>query len=1168
MSDNGPIMYALLVGIDDYASPSVPDLGGCVNDVKEMERLLHENFNVPVGDIKTLTDSEATHAAIKQAFRDHLIRRAQAWVEAGRPGTPPAFLFQYSGHGAQSLDETGTEPDGMDETIVPHDSRTPGVYDIKDWELGQLLDELNQYTENVTVILDCCHSGSGTRVVKDSIVQIRRCEPDLRPQPTHRPTGGATTRAVSGPSGWNLGEKYVLLAGCRDREEANEHFAMEDKYGAMTYFLVKELSQMSPDRPLTYRELHQRVSYQVNDLYKAQMPQCEGDRGREVFGGLRPTRDVFLSVVDKSEGYIWVDGGMVHGLTEGSELKVYPAHVRTLAEAGDPIATLEVEQVGAVRSGCRVTDRQQDIPIHARAVVYALNLGDMQRKVVLDIDIPDSPALPGQLENRLTQSDVEPYLLLVLPGTHADFRVEAADGQLQIQDNTGTLLVAPYALDDLDGVARDLAHLARYKNALELHNTTDSELGNAISLVVKKLDFDSNTQDPIALPIEPTAGGETIAEPGQRIVIEVTNHSDIPLNVALLDFSYDWSVTQLYPRMRGAHEQIDPDSTISLGLSRNSRDQLRPRLPAEVNEVPQIIKAIATVADTDFSVLEQAALKMPFTKSAARRGTETVLSKLLDLAMSGGKKRALFYDAPETEDEWTTAQLEFRIVHPIDGEQTTRALRGGTTTTLPAYQIEIEAPEGFQGDVRVLTVRQSTRAVGGDPTDLKPPAGLAGLGDLIEPVSVQSTRATAPTGAVIEIDADDFARRQVTEDTPLKIHLPEAMIADGESLMALAYDGNVFYPVGRPGEKANTLNVEWLPDTCTDDHIGLPPLPLRSTRSLGHTVKLFLYKLFSQSDPSEGLHRARFVPQEDLNTETTEPGERIYRMRGGEVRYRAPRDGELQTGQRVGLFVHGFGSETAWMVAGPAQFLLENGVKYDHILTFDYESVNTTVGTNSQNLANALKEAGFGPDDGITLDVFAHSMGALICRSMIEMLEGDTFVDRCILAGPPNEGTILVEAKKLVPLLGTLVTNLAGPHPASLLVGWVLKKVADEAKSLDDLRPGSELLSQLNGSTKEAKVPHYILAGRNELPPDGETFWKRLYLATAKLSDAALDMFFSDQHDMVISVNSMSTIRNGTYPPELLKIQVVPCHHFAYLDPAYFEDENSREPLLEWLGTA
>ena len=63
-------------------------------------------------------------------------------------------------------------------------------------------------------------------------------------------------------------------------------------------------------------------------------------------------------------------------------------------------------------------------------------------------------------------------------------------------------------------------------------------------------------------------------------------------------------------------------------------------------------------------------------------------------------------------------------------------------------------------------------------------------------------------------------------------------------------------------------------------------------------------------------------------------------------------------------------------------------------------------------------------------------------------------------------------------------------------------------------------------------------------------------------------MFFSDQHDMVISVNSMSTIRNGEYPPELLKVQVVPCHHFAYLDPAYFEDEDSREPLLEWLGTA
>ena len=142
MNPHPTAMVALLVGIDQYASPTIRDLGGCVNDVDTMAQLLRDKFNVPPANIKKLINREATHQAIKQAFRQHLIGQAQAWVQAGRPEPAPAFLFHYSGHGSQALDESGLEPDGLDETLVPHDSRLNDVYDIKDWELGQLIDEL------------------------------------------------------------------------------------------------------------------------------------------------------------------------------------------------------------------------------------------------------------------------------------------------------------------------------------------------------------------------------------------------------------------------------------------------------------------------------------------------------------------------------------------------------------------------------------------------------------------------------------------------------------------------------------------------------------------------------------------------------------------------------------------------------------------------------------------------------------------------------------------------------------------------------------------------------------------------------------------------------------------------------------------------------------------
>ena len=69
------------------------------------------------------------------------------------------------------------------------------MHDIKDWELGKLIGELSQHSENITIILDCCHSGSGTRTVAhvdehgnlitedveigQTEVGVRGCEPDL-----------------------------------------------------------------------------------------------------------------------------------------------------------------------------------------------------------------------------------------------------------------------------------------------------------------------------------------------------------------------------------------------------------------------------------------------------------------------------------------------------------------------------------------------------------------------------------------------------------------------------------------------------------------------------------------------------------------------------------------------------------------------------------------------------------------------------------------------------------------------------------------------------------------------------------------------------------------------------------------------------------------------------
>jgi Caspase domain len=134
---------ALLVGIDRYQHPVSP-LNGCVNDIEAFDDYLRQRVEGADSarlELRVLTDQQATRAAIIAGFREHL--------KPARKGD--VALFYYA------------EPDRLDETLVCHDSRSPGGHDLADKELAQLVHEVAAGRAHAVVILDCCHSGSGTR---------------------------------------------------------------------------------------------------------------------------------------------------------------------------------------------------------------------------------------------------------------------------------------------------------------------------------------------------------------------------------------------------------------------------------------------------------------------------------------------------------------------------------------------------------------------------------------------------------------------------------------------------------------------------------------------------------------------------------------------------------------------------------------------------------------------------------------------------------------------------------------------------------------------------------------------------------------------------------------------------------------------------------------------
>lgn len=259
-------VYALLVGIDRYPA-GIPSLQGCVNDVRAWKKLLEARVGAKL-EAKVLADGDAKRANVIAAFKDHLTKAKADDVA----------LFVYAGHGSQerAAREFWTiEPDHLLETLVLADSRTGTVRDLADKELAFLLREVGKSGAHVCVILDCCHSGSGTRA--PNAVRVRRAPIDPRERPLGEfivPKDQLLAPSARGLGGWSeaAGAAHVLLAACRDAQEAKEYDADQPR-GAFSWFLQQTLSE--GDGKLSYRELHARAATLVQAHVTDQHPQLE-----------------------------------------------------------------------------------------------------------------------------------------------------------------------------------------------------------------------------------------------------------------------------------------------------------------------------------------------------------------------------------------------------------------------------------------------------------------------------------------------------------------------------------------------------------------------------------------------------------------------------------------------------------------------------------------------------------------------------------------------------------------------------------------------------------------------------------------------------------------------------------------------------------------------------
>ena len=263
---------AVLIGINRYRIQGA-DLRGCVNDVKNMQAALTAYLGFAKGDVTVLTDYDATKKAMQAAIK--------GLVAGAKKGD--VLLLHYSGHGSNVPDDNGDEADHRDEILCPTDLDWKDP--LRDDWLRATFDTLKAGV-NLTVVMDCCHSGSNTRAIQPPDAPlIPRYLPnpwDIMAEESGRRLRGKVTSELRSSSRTlrkksdvvtaNIPE--LLVTGCRDTQTSADAYIGGTYNGALTYNLVAAIQ--AAKGKFTYRELHQGVLERLKKGDFDQVPQLEG----------------------------------------------------------------------------------------------------------------------------------------------------------------------------------------------------------------------------------------------------------------------------------------------------------------------------------------------------------------------------------------------------------------------------------------------------------------------------------------------------------------------------------------------------------------------------------------------------------------------------------------------------------------------------------------------------------------------------------------------------------------------------------------------------------------------------------------------------------------------------------------------------------------------------
>jgi hypothetical protein len=643
MSDESqtPTHYALLIGISSYPNTDGAEwrpLKGCVYDVQEIRKHLTKSLRHVA--VQMLATDQAEAVSKQQAGNGtelpthaNVIKSLESIVANSSHGD---FVYiHFSGHGTAIRPESAFSNDSTGELalVVLEGDNGNGIRYLRGVELAFQLKQMVNKGLKVTVVLDCCASGSVMRDRLDPSVRylpyITAVDAAFPPIPDKSlsatdDTIASDSRHASMCENWLVNPRgYTVLTACGPTEVARELNAQGRWHGALSYFLIRTFTRhgrVGGWQQLIYSHLRARF----RESGSRQHPMLYGNKSLYFFEDARCAADAPYSVVASCGGGLQLEAGEAHGVCERDTfvLSEIDSFEKTSISGPDSIL-LEVTRVGPLMSDLKQVNSNPGTICSGSMATAVTRLSMRRFPIQLDLQLSNKNIWLTAIQQRQslnisTNGDID------TDKEFSFFLIASESNGFEVKDCFYQTIVGlpgcPYDLEENADFVLDVTeHLIRYTMVKSLINASTSTPGfSHLEGISIELAHQNGTiflpgcqKDGIlAAPCSHTGCFVHLTE-GERFELRVRNNkadNGVNLYIHIYGMSSLWDITSL---LRGDYDVLPPKgSNLSKDFKKGTSGEWKKKIKMEIPNTcrepycDEIIKGFITTEPTSFLPLE------------------------------------------------------------------------------------------------------------------------------------------------------------------------------------------------------------------------------------------------------------------------------------------------------------------------------------------------------------------------------------------------------------------------------------------------------------------------------------------------------------------------------------------------------------------------------------